>query len=335
MIPFSSALTNTPHWQQQLADAFRSPRQLLRHLGLETHWHPGLERVAQDFPLRVTRHFADLMEPGNPNDPLLLQVLPSLHEGEPAPGFGSDPTGDRLARTGPGLLRKYHGRALIIATGSCAIHCRYCFRRHFPYREERADRRHWPALFEILAGDPTLTEVILSGGDPLMLGNQQLEELVERIGRLSRVRRLRIHSRLPVVLPGRLDDGLIQLLARSRLACTLVLHVNHPAELSTPLAQALRPLRQEGIQVLNQSVLLRGINDDLETQVSLCEKLFDFGILPYYLHQMDKVDGAAHFEVPAHRAKELHQAMRNLLPGYLLPRLVVEEVGAPSKLPLE
>ena len=334
MIPFSSALTNTPHWQRQLADSFRSPRQLLRHLRLEAHWHPGLERAAQDFPLRVTRHFAELMEPGNPEDPLLLQVLPSLRERETAPGFVRDPTGDRRARSGPGLLRKYHGRALIIATGSCAIHCRYCFRRHFPYREQRADRRHREALFDTLAGDPTLTEVILSGGDPLMLGNDRLDELVERIGRLPRVRRLRIHSRLPVVLPGRLDAGLTELLTRSRLACTLVLHVNHPAELATSLARALRPLREGGIQLLNQSVLLRGINDDLEIQASLCEKLFDFGILPYYLHQMDKVAGGAHFEVPAHRARELHRKMRNLLPGYLLPRLVVEKAGAPAKLPL-
>ncbi|HHH39872.1 MAG TPA: EF-P beta-lysylation protein EpmB [Sedimenticola sp.] len=334
MIPFSGALTNTERWQRQLAESFRSPRALLEHLELAHLWHPRMEEAAAAFPLRVTRYFAGLMKKGDPADPLLLQVLPSARELEAAPGYSEDPTGDGPARTGPGVLRKYHGRALVIATGSCAVHCRYCFRRHYPYQENRPDARDWSDVVESLAADPTLSEAILSGGDPLALADSRLQGLVDGLARLPHLQRLRIHTRLPVVLPQRIDTGLVRLLAGNRLKCALVLHANHPAEVTTALAAALTPLRRAGVTLLNQAVLLKGINDRLDLQTELCEKLFDIGVLPYYLHQLDKVSGAAHFEVSKNRAKALHEEMRVQLPGYLLPRLVEERAGAASKLPL-
>jgi EF-P beta-lysylation protein EpmB len=273
------------------------------------------------------------MEKGNTEDPLLLQVLPSDRELELHPGFSHDPTGDLFAAAGPGILRKYRGRALIITTGSCAIHCRYCFRRHYPYSANRASPGDWGPLLATLGQDKTISEVILSGGDPLMLANEHLGTLIRKLGRLRQVRRLRIHSRLPVVLPARIDSPLINILAAFPAKCTLVLHVNHPAELTPELAASIAPLSAAGITLLNQSVLLRRVNDRLEAQVELCEKLFDCGILPYYLHQLDKVKGAAHFMVTREAAKQLYQAMRENLPGYLLPRLVHEKPGTASKLP--
>ena len=331
MIPVSAPATNPQNWQRELAEGFRHPAQLLRHLELPVGTLTCDAAHAQ-FPLRVPRHFADLMEKGNPQDPLLRQVLPTGRELISPPGFGPDPTGDQAAHAGFGLLKKYRGRALVVATASCAVHCRYCFRRHYPYGEASATQ--WQGLLEALAADDTLTEVILSGGDPLMLATPKLADLLEALTQIPTLRRLRLHSRLPVVLPSRLDDHLVTLLTNLPLPTTLVLHVNHPAELSEPLARALAPLRRGGVTLLNQSVLLRGVNDRLQTQQTLCEKLFDHGILPYYLHQLDKVSGAAHFQVPDDQAIALHEEMRARLPGYLLPRLVHEIPGRPSKSPL-
>jgi len=334
MIPFSASTTNRKGWQQQLVSGFRHAGELLDHLELASFFDSRMERAAAQFPLRVPRFYANLMEKGNIDDPLLLQVLPSPRELETAPGFTRDPTGDIPARAGHGMLRKYPGRALVIASGGCAINCRYCFRRHYPYQENRASPGAWkPLLFE-LAADETISEIILSGGDPLMLSNSRLETLVRELGRIGHLRRLRIHSRLPVVLPDRVDRGLVEILAETRLNCTLVLHVNHPTELTPELGLALEPLPAAGITLLNQSVLLRKVNDSPEIQIGLCEKLFDYGILPYYLHQLDKIEGAAHFLVSDPRAKEIHGIMRQQLPGYLLPRLVRETPGADSKQPL-
>ncbi len=334
MIPFSRLPTNTECWQAQLAESFRSPRSLLRHLDLERLWSPDMERAATDFPLRVTRYFAGLMKKGDADDPLLRQVLPTRRELDPTAGYGPDPTGDLAAAAGPGLLHKYHGRALVVTTGSCAIHCRYCFRRHFPYAAHRAHDRQWRDLAESLAEKKEVSEVILSGGDPLTLANSRLRFLIERLQEVPHLDRLRIHTRLPVVLPARLDRELLSILTESRFRCVMVLHVNHPAEITTWLATALAPLRPAGVTLLNQAVLLKGINDALDTQLLLCEKLFDIGVLPYYLHQLDRVAGAAHFEVSRARAKALHEQMRCRLPGYLLPALVEERPGSAHKHPL-
>ncbi|RTZ79407.1 MAG: EF-P beta-lysylation protein EpmB [Gammaproteobacteria bacterium] len=334
MIPFSSSTTNRKGWQQQLVEGLRSAVELLDYLGLTTFLDSHMEEAAARFPLRVTRYYANLMERGDFDDPLLRQVLPSPRELETADGFTRDPTGDLTARAGPGMLRKYRGRALVIASGGCAINCRYCFRRHYPYQENRASPGAWEPLLSGLAGDDTVSEIILSGGDPLMLSNSRLETLVGELGRIGHLKRLRIHSRLPVVLPDRVDHGLVEILDETRLKCTLVLHVNHPRELTPELGRALEPLAAAGIILLNQSVLLRKVNDAPGIQVDLCEKLFDYNILPYYLHQLDKVEGAAHFLVADARAREIHGIMRQRLPGYLLPRLVREEPGADSKQPL-
>ena len=334
MIPFSSSTTNRKGWQQQLVEGLRSAGELLDYLGLNRFLDSRMEKAAARFPLRVTRYYANLMERGDFDDPLLRQVLPSPRELETADGFTMDPTGDLPARAGPGMLRKYRGRALVIASGGCAINCRYCFRRHFPYQENRVGPGAWKPLLSELSGDDTVSEIILSGGDPLMLSNSRLETLVGELGRIGHLKRLRIHSRLPVVLPDRVDHGLVIILGETRLKCTLVLHVNHPRELTPELGRALEPLAAAGITLLNQSVLLRKVNDAPGIQVDLCEKLFDYSILPYYLHQLDKVEGAAHFLVADARAREIHGIMRQQLPGYLLPRLVREESGADSKQPL-
>lgn len=274
------------------------------------------------------------MTPGDPHDPLLRQVLPVAEELVASPGFSTDPVGDMAARAGGGLLQKYRGRALLIATGACAVHCRYCFRRHYPYGDAQPARDDWSPVLDELARRPDITEIILSGGDPLSLSDQRLASLLEGLAALPRLRRLRIHSRLPVVLPARVTTGLVSLLADNRLATSLVLHANHPRELTATLGAALGPLRDAGVTLLNQAVLLAGVNDAAEVLADLSETLFDLGVLPYYLHQLDPVAGAAHFRVGEQRARALHRHLRDTLPGYLLPRLVQEVAGAAAKLPL-
>jgi len=334
MIPLSASTLKTESWQQQLADAFNRVEDLLAYLELSDRLEPSMKAASRSFGFRVTRFFASLMEKGNPDDPLLRQVLPMAAELEDTPGFSTDPLEDQAAHQGNGLLRKYHGRALLITTGACAINCRYCFRRHFPYTEHLASPARWHSLLRQLRNDVDISEVILSGGDPLSLGNSRLGALIEQLQLIPHLKRLRIHSRLPVVLPQRLDHGLAEILDGCRLPTSLVLHINHPGEISTELVQALMPLRRQGVILLNQAVLLRGVNDSAEIQIRLAEDLFQAGVLPYYLHQLDRVRGAAHFAVEDERAATLHQAMQTRLPGYLLPRLVREIPGARSKLAL-
>jgi EF-P beta-lysylation protein EpmB len=334
MIPLSASTLKTESWQRQLADAFNRVEDLLAYLDLSDHQEPSMKAASRSFGFRVTRFFASLMEKGNPDDPLLRQVLPMAAELEDTPGFSTDPLEDQAAHQGNGLLRKYHGRALLITTGACAINCRYCFRRHFPYTEHLASPARWHSLLRQLRNDVDISEVILSGGDPLSLGNSRLGALIEQLQLIPHLKRLRIHSRLPVVLPQRLDHGLTEILDGCRLPTSLVLHINHPGEISTELAQALMPLRRQGVILLNQAVLLRGVNDSAKIQIRLAEDLFQAGVLPYYLHQLDRVRGAAHFAVEDERATTLHQAMQTRLPGYLLPRLVREIPGARSKLAL-
>jgi EF-P beta-lysylation protein EpmB len=320
-------------WQAAWRDAIRAPHELLDLLGLR-----GMVTVsagaAGQFPLRVPRGFAARMRPGDPHDPLLRQVLPVDEEMRAVPGFGLDAVGDAAARAGRGVIHKYHGRALLIATGSCAVHCRYCFRRHFPYGEETAAANGWHEALEAVRRDPSLAEVILSGGDPLSLATAKLSELTGALAAIPHVARLRIHTRLPVVLPERVDDGLVAWLRGLPWPVTVVVHANHANEFDASVDAAMARLRGAGATLLNQAVLLRGVNDSADALAALCERGFAAGVLPYYLHQLDRVAGAAHFEVGDAEALALHAALRARLPGYLVPRLVREVAGEASKRPL-
>jgi EF-P beta-lysylation protein EpmB len=286
------------------------------------------------FPLRVPRGFVARMQHGDPNDPLLLQVLPRRAEHDVVEGFTVDAVGDMASRAGHGLLHKYDGRALLIASGSCAINCRYCFRRHFPYAEDIAAAAQWREALALVRADTSIRELILSGGDPLSLATHKLEELTRGLADLPHVIRLRIHTRLPVVLPERIDDEFTAWLAALPLQKVVVLHANHANEFDGAVDAACARLRGAGATLLNQSVLLRGVNDDADALTTLCERSFAAGVLPYYLHQLDKVAGAAHFEVDDTRALALIDSLRARLPGYLVPKLVRELQGDPAKRPV-
>lgn len=322
-----------PDWRQSLREAVTDARELLALLDLP-HLADHLPAADAGFALRVPRGFVARMRRGDPRDPLLLQVLPQLAELDAAPGFSDDAVGDLAAIAGHGVLHKYAGRALLIAAGSCAVNCRYCFRRHFPYAGELAASHAWREALACLASDDSIHEAILSGGDPLVLSTQKLTEFTQGLGSVPHVRRIRIHSRLPVVLPERVDDALTAWLAALPLQRVLVLHANHPAELDASVGAACARLREAGATLLNQSVLLRGINDDAGVLAELSERLFAFGVLPYYLHQLDRVRGTAHFEVPDAHARALAGVLRTRLPGYLVPRLVREVPGESAKRPL-
>ncbi len=321
-------------WQQELASSFTRIQDFLEYVDLAGFYDPSIEPACGQFPFRVTRHFASLIKKGDPADPLLLQVLPSAAELQAHPDFSLDPLQDQQAHQGSGILQKYHGRALLISTAACAINCRYCFRRHFPYASHQAARDQWSPAIARLRASPDIREIILSGGDPLSLSNAKLADLLTQLQTIPHVERLRIHTRLPVVLPKRIDSELLGVLGSVKLPQTMVIHVNHANEFSSDLHQALEDLRGINITLLNQSVLLRNVNDNVKHQVELCEALFSSGVLPYYLHLLDKVTGTSHFEVSKQDARELHQAMAARLPGYLLPRLVVEKPGSSSKLPV-
>ncbi len=274
------------------------------------------------------------MRYGDICDPLLLQVLPRLEETSWPPDFTADPVGDRLAGRKPGLLSKYNGRVLLVTTGVCAVHCRYCFRRHFPYHEAPKGRGAWTPALDEIAADPSIHEAILSGGDPLTLVDDVLAELVAGLAGIGHLRRLRIHTRLPILIPQRVTDALLAILRGSRLTPIVVVHVNHPVELDGEVITALARLAEAGVPLLNQAVLLRGVNDQLETLVELSERLIDARVIPYYLHQLDRVAGAAHFEVDEAVGRGLIEAMRARLPGYAVPRYVREEPGAAYKIGL-
>lgn len=324
---------NLADWRQLWRDAVTDGRELLDLLGLN-HLADRLPAADADFALRVPRGFAARMRHGDARDPLLMQVLPQLAELEQAPGFVMDAVGDLAAREAQGVLHKYQGRALLIASGSCAVNCRYCFRRHFPYGDEMAASNQWRQALDHIRRDDSINELILSGGDPLALATGKLEELSRGLAGLSHVTRLRIHTRLPVVLPERIDAPFVDWLKGLPTQKVIVLHANHANEFDAGVDEACARLRHAGATLLNQSVLLKGINDDADTLVALSERLFAAGVLPYYLHQLDRVQGAAHFEVPDARAQSLIEIMRNRLPGYLVPKLVREVRGDPSKRPL-
>jgi len=323
-----------PDWRHQWRDAVRDPRELLALLGL-----PGLaarvsDAAAAQFPLRVPRAFVSRMRAGDPHDPLLRQVLPLDDEDALVPGFDLDAVGDGAARTAQGVLQKYNGRALLVATGSCAVHCRYCFRRHFDYAADTAAAGNWAGAIARIATDPTVEEVLLSGGDPFSLATPKLAELTDALAAIPHLKRLRIHTRLPIVLPDRVDEALVAWLASLPWPVTIVLHANHANEFDDPVDAALSRLRATGALLLNQAVLLRGVNDSVQALADLSERGHAAGVLPYYLHQLDKVRGAAHFEVDDATALDLHRALAARLSGYLVPRLVRELPGDTGKRPV-
>ena len=323
-----------PPWQQLLADAIKDPLELCRILDLDPASLVGSSGATTQFPLRVPRSFVAKMRRGDPHDPLLLQVLPMVDELRVVDGFGADPVGDLASRASKGLLHKYAGRALLVATGACAVHCRYCFRRHFPYAEESALSQGWEDALAHLRLDQSITEVILSGGDPLSLSDRRLKQLSDGIQAIPHIRRLRIHTRYPVVLPERIDRGFLAWLSQIRLDKVVVIHANHARELDDATRQACLDLRAAGATVLNQSVLLAHINDSADALTDLSEALFASGVLPYYLHVLDRVHGAAHFDVSELDALALHAELTARLPGYLVPKLVREVPGALAKTPV-
>ena len=326
-------MSTTPvGWRAQLRGSIRDPETLIDRLQLPDSLREGARRSHELFPALVPESFLRRMVPGDRNDPLLRQVLPLLEEGaEPPAGFAADAVGDQAATRTPGLIHKYQGRALLIVAGVCAVSCRYCFRRHFPYDETPATAEEWAPALETIAADSTIEEVILSGGDPLMRSDRWLGDLVAQIEAIPHVTRLRLHTRLPIVLPARVDDEFLSLLEDTRLAPTVVVHANHPNEIDAECGNSLEGIVRRGTPVLNQSVLLRGVNDTADALIELSRRLLSVRVLPYYLHQLDRVVGAAHFEVPEARGLELIEAMRAELPGFGVPRYVREVPGAPNK----
>ncbi|KDE36308.1 lysine 2,3-aminomutase [Kosakonia radicincitans UMEnt01/12] len=329
---------NTPSredWLMQLADVITDPDELLRLLKIDTDENLTAGREAKRlFPLRVPRSFAARMQPGNPNDPLLRQVITAPQEFIAAPGFTTDPLEEQSSVV-PGLLHKYRNRALLLVKGGCAVNCRYCFRRHFPYAENQGNKRNWQGALDYIAAHPELDEIIFSGGDPLMAKDHELDWLLEQLEATPHIKRLRIHSRLPIVIPARITDTLVARFARSSLQILLVNHINHAQEIGDDFRTAMVALRQAGVTLLNQSVLLRGVNDNAQTLAELSNALFDAGVMPYYLHVLDKVQGAAHFMVSDDEARLIMRELLTLVSGYMVPKLAREIGGEPSKTPLD
>ncbi|MFO0817420.1 MAG: EF-P beta-lysylation protein EpmB [Pirellulales bacterium] len=324
-------MTTQGNWHDSLRRAIRDPIELCEKLGLDASWHEPARRAAELFPVFATLEYVSRITPGQPADPLLRQVLPLAEELQNTPGFTNDPVADEAAKLQPGILQKYAGRVLMVTTGACAIHCRYCFRRHYPYSESPRSAEAWQPALEQLAADSSIQEVLLSGGDPLTLVDAQLADIVERLARIRHLRRLRVHSRLPVVIPARVNDEMLAWLTASRLTPFFVVHINHPAEIDAAVEASLARLIHAGVPVLNQAVLLRGVNDDVETLAALSLRLVDLRVIPYYLNQLDRVAGAAHFEVPVEQGRVLMEQLRARLPGYAMPRYVQDVPGDQSK----
>ena len=323
------------NWQSQLSDLITDPSELLSLLELSSdQLLSGAILASEKFKLRVPRAFVGKMNAKNPLDPLLLQVLPHHLELEEHPEFVTDPLGEEAANQLPGVLHKYKSRFLLTLTGACAVHCRYCFRRHFPYQENLPKNDDWLNIKNYIEANPDINEVILSGGDPLTLSNRKLALWLERLSSLKQVKILRIHSRVPIVIPNRIDEQLISLLKNSRLRIVLVVHSNHASELDDFTCSKLLQLSDEHITVLNQAVLLKGVNDSAETLVDLSYRLFEARVMPYYLHVLDKVKGAQHFDLIPSEIDAIYQDVLASLPGYLVPKLVREIAGEKNKTPL-
>jgi len=334
MVTETAQHAQAPSWQHELARAYTRPESLLRALDLDPALLDGVRAGARLFALRVPRGYVRRMRSGDAADPLLRQVLPTGAENRDVEGFSRDPVGELPSTEPGGILHKYRGRALLITTGACAVHCRYCFRRHFPYADHHAGVAHWQPALDYLRERPEINEVILSGGDPLSLTDPRLAELSQGLAAIPHVQRLRLHTRTPVVLPERVDDALLTWLQRWGNRSVVVLHANHPNEVDHTVARAAARLRDAGAWTLNQGVLLRGVNDASATLVALSERLFDAGVLPYYLHTLDPVAGAAHFDLPDAEAKRLIAETAERLPGYLVPQLVRELPGRAAKTPI-
>ncbi|MDC0661677.1 EF-P beta-lysylation protein EpmB [Marinobacter sp. SS21] len=323
-------------WQQLLADSVTTPEALLQELGLSPQrWLSGAQAGHRLFPIRVPQPYLDRIERGNAADPLLRQILPLQDEAAERAGYVRDPLAEREATASPGLIRKYRSRALLMVTGQCAINCRYCFRRHFPYDEHRLSPSERTAVLNTLAAAPEVNEVILSGGDPLAVNDRLLARWAHDLATLPQLRRIRIHSRLPVVIPQRICDELLAWMTATRLQVVLVVHINHPNELDSQTRHALNRLKAAGVTLLNQSVALRGVNDDADTLAALSEALFESGVLPYYLHAFDPVAGAHHFDVSDDEARQLVRTLVERLPGFLVPKLVREQPGRAGKTPID
>ncbi len=330
MIPRTDTIVQTKDWQNSLATAIKSVDELLAFVGISDH-PDAMHDEFKQFPLRVPVHYANKIEHGNIDDPLLKQVLPNTQELEFTPGYTTDPLAEQTAAPAPGIIHKYHGRVLLMLTGACAIHCRYCFRRHFPYEEHRPSKPEQQQTLDYLTNHPSINEVIFSGGDPLAVNDKHLEQWLQAFAAIPHITRLRFHTRLPAVIPERITDELITLLTASNKQLVFVFHINHPNELCDDIAIAVAKLKNAGITVFNQTVLLNDVNDNAATLANLSEYLFRAGILPYYLHVLDKVAGAAHFNTSLNRSRQIYTELSQLLPGYLLPKLVQERAGEPAK----
>lgn len=320
-------------WTEEVRRSFRDPRELAAHLGLRLSDLPGLPaRTA--FPFLCPRPFASRMRRGDPSDPLLRQIWPDEGEDLRSDGERDDPVGDSRSVRGSGMIQKYAGRVLLVTSGACAVNCRYCFRQNFAYEDGPRGETGWEERFLEIERDESIHEVILSGGDPLAWADSVIQRVFERLSRTAHVRTLRIHTRLPVVIPSRVTPELCGMVGSSRLRVAVVLHCNHPSEIDGDLRDAVARLRDSGATVLNQAVLLRGVNDDDAVLEELSLRLWDAGVLPYYLHALDPVSGSSRFAVPDERGRDLVDAIRQRLPGYLVPRLVREIEGESSKTPL-
>lgn len=329
MIPLSDQTWQSQSWQELLTSSRISVKELLKHLDLP--FDPVVWQAHPEFSVFVPRPFLARMERANSQDPLLLQVIPQSRELEVAQGYIADPLQEAKVTPLNGLLHKYKGRVLVIATGACAIHCRYCFRRHFPYADHQPDKRRWESILDHIRSDESISEVILSGGDPLVLNDRMLAWISEQLATIAHIKRLRIHTRVPVVIPQRISTALLTWMKASPLKIVMVIHCNHPNELDDNLALYLQKLRKIGVTILNQSVLLAGINDSADVLIKLSEKLFSMSVQPYYLHLLDKVSGAQHFEVSMTDARNLYQQVSAALPGYLVPKLVADQPEAEAK----
>lgn len=318
-------------WQIELSDLVTDIGELSKLLDLDIKINIGVNQALQQFSLRVPRQFVKRMQSGNPRDPLLLQVLAQANEMQSKPGFASDPLKESDYNPIPGLLHKYYGRVLLILTTSCAINCRYCFRRHFHYSENNINKENWQKILNYLSCDSSIEEIILSGGEPLLVKDKILKKMIKELESISHLKRLRIHTRLPIVIPERITSELIGILNQSQLQTIVVIHSNHANEINEDVKQALRKLKNNNIELFNQAVLLKNINDNAQTQIDLIKSLFSAGVLPYYLHLLDPVQGAAHFYVNEKKALEILQEMQSKLPGYLVPKLVCEKPGGFSK----
>ncbi|GAB1438375.1 EF-P beta-lysylation protein EpmB [Providencia sp.] len=318
-------------WIQQLAEAITNPDELLQILNLENHHFSQEDSEARKlFPLRVPKPFISRMKKGDPHDPLLLQVLTAKAEFDLHPGFSTDPLEEQDNEI-PSLLHKYHNRALLLVKGGCAVNCRYCFRRHFPYEDNKGNKNNWLMAVDYIKNHTELNEIIFSGGDPLMAKDHELDWLIGQLEAIPHLKRLRIHTRLPVVIPERITDTLCNRLASSRLQVIMVTHINHANEIDEAFSDSMQKLKLSGVTLLNQSVLLRHVNDNVTALMNLSNALFDAGILPYYLHVLDKVQGAAHFLVSDLEARQLIQQLLSKVSGYLVPKLAREIGGEPSK----